>query len=65
MSDQSDDAIPLEQRQTIFRAVVESQDGGTGVAASRAEAARRFAVTEEQVKKIEQEGLANQWPPLD
>jgi hypothetical protein len=58
------DAIPLEQRQTIFRAVVEAQDGGMGVGPSRAATARRFAVTEEQVKEIEQEGLANQWPPL-
>ena len=64
MPEQEADAIPLEQRQTIFRAVVETQDGGMGVAPSRAEAARRFAVTEEQVKDIEKEGLANQWPPL-
>jgi hypothetical protein len=64
MPDSRDDAIPLEQRQMIFRAVVEAQDGGMGVASSRAAAARRFAVTEEQVKEIEREGLANQWPPL-
>jgi hypothetical protein len=64
MPEQAADAIPLEQRQTIFRAVVESQDGGMAVVASRTEVARRFAVTEEQVKDIEKEGLANQWPPL-
>lgn len=58
------DEIPLEQRQVIFKAVVEAQDSGQGVAASRADAARRFSVTEEQVKEIEREGLANQWPPL-
>ena len=34
------DEIPIEQRQVIFKAVVEAQDGGQGVAASRAEAAR-------------------------
>jgi hypothetical protein len=58
------DALPVEQRQTIFRAVVEAQDGGMPVIASRTEMARRFSVTEEQVKDIEREGLANQWPPL-
>jgi len=64
MPDTSNSAIPTEQRQTIFRALVEAQDGGAGVAASRSETARRFAVSEEQVKDIEREGLANQWPPL-
>jgi hypothetical protein len=34
------------------------------VGSSRAAAASRFSVTEEQVKEIEREGLANQWPPL-
>ncbi len=58
------DEIPLEQRQVIFKALVEAQDGGKGVAASRTEAAQRFSVTEEQVKDIEREGLAKQWPPL-
>lgn len=56
--------IPLEQRQMIFRAVVEAQDGGMPVASSRAEAMRQFSITEEQVKEIEREGLAHQWPPL-
>jgi hypothetical protein len=58
------DEIPFEQRQVIFRAVVEAQDGGQSVATARSEAARRFAVTEDQIKAIEREGLDNQWPPL-
>jgi hypothetical protein len=64
VSDSPSGEIPLEQRQVIFRAIVEAQDGGQSVAASRADAARRFSVTEDQVKDIEREGLANQWPPL-
>ncbi len=60
----SQDENPLEQRKKIFLAVVAAQDGGMPVAASRLEAARQFAITEEQVKQIEQEGLANEWPPL-
>jgi hypothetical protein len=57
--------LPIERRQAIFHALVESQDGGLTVAASRAEIARRFSVSENQVKDIEREGLSNQWPPLD
>lgn len=56
--------IPLEQRQVIFQALVEAQDTGMSVAASRSELARRYSVTEDKIKEIEQEGLANQWPPL-
>jgi hypothetical protein len=58
------DEIPVEQRQMIFKALVEAQDGGQSVAASRAEAARRFSVSEDQIKEIEREGMNNQWPPL-
>ena len=56
--------IAQERRKEVFRAVVEAQDGGAAVAASRAEVARRFGITEAQVRAIEQEGMANQWPPL-
>jgi hypothetical protein len=54
----------MNQRQAIFLALVESQDGGMSVATSRAEVARRFTVSESQVREIEREGLSNQWPPL-
>jgi len=63
VAEQSDE-ITVEQRQMIFKAVVEAQDGGQTVTESRAEAARRFSVTEDQVKEIEREGMDNQWPPL-
>ena len=61
---QTDESLPVEQRQSIFLAVVEAQDAGSPVLVARAEVARRFSVTEEQVKDIEREGVANQWPPL-
>lgn len=57
--------IPVEQRQVIFKALVEAQDGGMGVAASRAATAKQFAVTEDQVRDIEREGSAQLWPPLE
>ncbi|QEL18160.1 hypothetical protein [Limnoglobus roseus] len=53
-----------EQRQAIFRAIIEAQDAGTLVAQSRTEAARQFGVTVEDVKAIEREGIEKQWPPL-
>lgn len=65
MTSQPEAELPLDQRQAIFLALVESQDGGMNVATSRAEIARRFSVSENQVKDIEREGLTNQWPPLD
>ena len=60
----SADSVTVERRRAIFRAVVEAQDSGAGVGASRAEAARRFEVTEDQVREIEREGLEQEWPPL-
>jgi len=57
--------IPVERRQLIFKALVEAQDGGIGVAASRTATAQQFAVTEDQVRDIEREGSANLWPPLE
>jgi hypothetical protein len=63
-AERSDAAIPVDNRQTIFRALVDAQDGGLSVAESRAEIARQFSLTEHDVKEIEKEGLANQWPPL-
>ena len=44
--------------------MVEAQDGGMAVAASRAAVAGRFAVSEAEVRDIEREGLAGGWPPL-
>ncbi|QJW92832.1 hypothetical protein [Frigoriglobus tundricola] len=58
------DEISVEQRQIIFKALVEAQDGGLSVTASRTAVARQFSVTEDQVKQIEREGSDNQWPPL-
>jgi len=65
VAQQPEDDLPLDKRQAIFLALVESQDSGMNVATSRTEIAKRFSVTENQVKDIEREGLSNQWPPLD
>ncbi len=56
--------LPIEQRQTIFRTLVEIQDTGMAVLPARIEITKRFSVTDAQIKEIEREGLEKQWPPL-
>jgi hypothetical protein len=58
--------LPLsaERKREIFKSLVEHQDGGMSVEASRAETAKAYAVTPDQILVIEQEGLDHQWPPL-
>jgi hypothetical protein len=48
----------------IFAAVVAAQDDGFSVEKARSLVARRFGVTEADVKAIEREGLDGNWPPL-
>lgn len=54
----------VEQRRAIFKAVLDAQDAGASVAASRAAVAAKYEVTEAMVKEIEREGLDEEWPPL-
>jgi hypothetical protein len=53
-----------ERRKEVFRALVEEQDRELGVARARRTVALRFGLTEGQVRRIEQEGLDHEWPPL-
>ena len=59
-----EEVLPEPRRMEIFLALVETQDQDVGVARSRQLVANRFGVSEEQVKRIEQEGLDREWPPL-
>jgi DNA-directed RNA polymerase sigma subunit (sigma70/sigma32) len=45
-------------------ALVDAQDHEMTVAQSLRVIAKRFGVTEHQVREIEREGLDNDWPPL-
>jgi hypothetical protein len=58
---------PLSQaeRMDIFLAVVQAQDDRMTVLQARKVVAGRFGVSEQQVRQIEQEGLDNNWPPLE
>lgn len=57
--------LSLHQRREAFRQLVEAQDRGLSVPTSRAEVAERRGLTDAQVRSIEEEGLAKEWPPLD
>lgn len=56
--------LPEPQRKELFAALVEAQDSGLSVPESRTYVAKRFDVTEEQVRQAEREGVENDWPPL-
>ena len=62
--DEAKKALSQNERMKIFLALVEAQDGGMTVVGSRKAMAGRFGVSEQQVQKIEQEGLDDNWPPL-
>lgn len=53
-----------DRKKEIFLALVQSQDEGANVAGSRKEVAKRFGVSEDNVREIEREGLDQGWPPL-
>ena len=52
------------RRKEIFKALVEAQDQKMGVEKSRELIVEQFGVSEQQVREIEEEGLAREWPPL-
>jgi hypothetical protein len=57
--------LTVQQRKSIFHALVEVQDSHTvTVADSKKEVAKRFHITKEQLDLIEREGVAKDWPPL-
>jgi hypothetical protein len=57
-------SLPETRRKEIFLALVEAQDGGASVVESRRLITKHFDVTLQQVRRIEQEGLDEGWPPL-
>lgn len=52
------------RRKQIFLGLVQVQDQGVKVAESRKIIARRFGVSEDQIRQIEEQGLEAGWPPL-
>jgi hypothetical protein len=65
MSSRSEKVWPsLEQRRVVFRALVEAQDRGASVYRSRLEVAEQFDLSDSVLRRIEQEGVEHDWPPL-
>jgi hypothetical protein len=60
----ADRALSQAERMEVFLALVEAQDRDMTVAQSRKAVAERFGIEEEQVRRIEREGLEGNWPPL-
>jgi hypothetical protein len=60
----SEKVLSEERRREIFSALVEAQDQQMTVAQSREEVAKRFGLSQSQLRSIEREGLDNKWPPL-
>jgi hypothetical protein len=58
--------LPSEdRRRAIFAALVEAQDRARSLHEAKQEVLARFGVTWGTVERIEQEGIDNNWPPLD
>jgi hypothetical protein len=58
--------LTLQQRREVFSALVATQDQGTmTVAESRKHIMDQFAISDAQLRQIEEEGLDKEWPPLN
>ena len=58
--------LTIQQRKEIFHDLVSTQDTGSmSVSQSRQSVIKQHGITEAQLKQIEEEGLENEWPPLD
>ena len=58
--------LTIQQRQEIFRALVNTQDLGLmTVPQSREHVSKEFEITDAQLRQIEEEGLDKEWPPLN
>jgi hypothetical protein len=65
LNDQPFDPPDAEtKRRAIFADLIGKQDKGYSVAASRALIAKLHGLDPAAVRAIEDEGLANEWPPL-
>jgi len=55
--------LTVKQRQSIFHALVETQDKGVAVPDSKKSVAAAFHISREQLDLIEKEGLDKDWLP--
>jgi hypothetical protein len=57
--------LTKQQKRDIFRELVSVQDSGNAVRKSRELMMEKFEISDNQLKEIEDEGLEEQWPPLN
>jgi hypothetical protein len=57
--------LTLPQRQEIFHTLVATQDVVRNVRKSYQVVTEKFEISEKQLREIEDEGLDNEWPPLN
>ena len=63
--EKAEKTLSTEERKAIFLALVQAQDADMNVIRSRKAIAEQFGLSDQQVKRIEQEGLEGNWPPLE
>jgi hypothetical protein len=58
--------LNVQDRKDIFYHLVHTQDSGSmSVSQSRQSIIKEFAISDAQLREIEEEGLEKEWPPLD
>jgi hypothetical protein len=57
--------LTMQQRQELFHALVTFQDMGMSIPESRQQVGQQFEIGEEDIRKIEEEGIDKEWPPLN
>jgi hypothetical protein len=60
----SQEPLAEPKRKEVFGMLVRAQDRQMGVAESRRLVSHRYDLSEEDVRRIESEGLEEGWPPL-
>ncbi len=56
--------LNTDQRKAIFLSLVEAQDELANVRKSYEVVTERFDISEAELRRIEEEGLDKEWPPL-
>ena len=64
MANEEPSPLTPEQREAVFLALVEAMRATLDLTRARRLVARRFGVTEQEVRRIEEEGVEGRWPPL-
>ena len=58
--------LTVKQKKEIFKALVELQDlQQVTVVDSIKRVAEQFGITEKELRKIQDEGIEREWPPLE